>query len=55
MEERILDYNTEEDMQNIISNMINKYFLLVKHSPRTKQLYFKKYPTEPETIITSDE
>jgi len=54
MEERILDYSNENEITHIINEMADKYFLLVKHTSKTKQLYFKKFPTEPETIITSD-
>ncbi|VVB75031.1 Uncharacterised protein [uncultured archaeon] len=54
MEERILDYTSNKEIPKIVSEMADKYFLLVKHASKTKQLYFKKFPTEPETIITSD-
>lgn len=54
MEERILDYTSNKEIPKIVSEMADKYFLLVKHASKTKQLYFKRFPTEPETIITSD-
>ena len=54
MEERIVDYNDISEVDAIIEEHQKKNFLFVKHSPRTKQLYFKKYPTQPETLITSD-
>ncbi|MEI7961913.1 MAG: hypothetical protein WCI04_06275 [archaeon] len=55
MEERIVDYTDSKDVDAIIEEHQNNKFLFVKHSSRTKQLHFKKYPTQPETLIGSDQ
>ncbi|MFA5125426.1 MAG: hypothetical protein WC462_00295 [archaeon] len=54
MEERIINYENENQVQEIISSMNLEDFLLVEHKPKTKQLFFKKFPTQPETLIISD-
>jgi len=51
MEEIIVSYAEEKQANRIMEEMFSKSYLLVKHSLRTKQLFFKKPENEPETII----
>jgi len=51
-EELIITYNENNQANDILNEMISKHYLFVKHSLRTKQLFFKKPQKEPETIIT---
>jgi hypothetical protein len=54
VEERIINYEQNSQIEEIISSMSLENFILVEHKPRTKQLFFKKFSTEPETLIISD-
>jgi len=54
MEERIISYEKNNEISEIISSLALEDFLLVQHSSRTKQLFFKKYPEHPETLIISE-
>ena len=54
-EERIINYEDYSQVQQIVQEMILEDFLLVEHKSRTKQLFFKKLPTEPETLIEGEQ
>jgi len=54
VEERIISYLEYEQVQNIIQEMVIENFLLVEHKSRTKQLFFKKIPYKPETLIMGE-
>jgi len=54
VEERIINYENESQVEEIISSMNLEDFILVEHKSRTKQLFFKKFLTQPETLIISD-
>lgn len=54
MEEHIISYEKNEEIEKIISEFAKKEFLLVKHSTDKKQLHFKKFAVQPETLIISE-
>ena len=54
MEERIISYEEEAQVPEIIQELQVEDFLLVEHKSKTKQLFFKKTIVEPESIIMSD-
>ncbi|MCX6803461.1 MAG: hypothetical protein NTY48_02715 [Candidatus Diapherotrites archaeon] len=54
MEERIINYKNNNEIKSIIDELTSQDYLFVKHSTDKKQLYFKKYPTQPETSIISE-
>ncbi|MFA6064549.1 MAG: hypothetical protein WC746_01780 [archaeon] len=54
-EERIISYLEYEQVQQIIQEMGSCDFLLIEHKSRTKQLFFKKIPYEPETLIIGEQ
>jgi hypothetical protein len=49
MEQRILSYSKEREIPNIIETLFQKDFLLVRHSTRNKQLFFKHFDLPPGT------
>jgi hypothetical protein len=51
MEERIISYEENCEIKEIISKMNHQQFLLTEHKTKTKQLYFKKFSTLPEIIM----
>jgi hypothetical protein len=53
-EERIINYEEENQIQNIIEELLLEDFLLVKHSNTKKQLHFKKINSLLETNTVSD-
>jgi len=54
MEERVISYESNEEINAIIDSLSKQDFLLVKHSTSKKQLFFKKYPAHPESLIISE-
>jgi len=55
LEQRIISYEDFDQVHKIIQDMSIEDFLLVEHKTHTKQLFFKKIPNEPETIIIGDQ
>jgi hypothetical protein len=53
-EERIISYEDNSQIQEIICNLELEDFLLVEHKTNTKKLVFKKLFEEPETVILED-
>ncbi len=49
MEERIIEYKNNSEIEPIIIKLTKENFLLVKHAIRNKTLYFKKITSPPET------
>lgn len=55
MEERIISYEDNGEINEIISKMNHQQFLLTGHKIITKQLYFKKITTFPQIKIMGEE
>lgn len=55
MEERIISYENNNEINQIISKMSDQEFFLTEHKTTTKQLYFKKFNNHPSKIIREDE
>jgi hypothetical protein len=51
MEERIISYNTVEQVPHILKNHLTKNFLFVRHNTGKKLLFFKKIPSQPQIQI----
>ncbi|HPM86142.1 MAG: hypothetical protein PHO61_03570 [Candidatus ainarchaeum sp.] len=49
MEERIISYESNDKIQEIVLMMHSQNFLLTEHKTTTKQLYFKKFNKLPQT------
>ena len=54
MEERIISYEDNNNIQEIISKMLSQKFLLTKHKTTNKKLYFKKIEKLPQTKLAGD-
>jgi hypothetical protein len=55
MEERIISYENNNEVNQIISEMSNEEFFLTEHKTNSKQLHFKKFKNHPSKKITEDE
>lgn len=55
MEERIISYDNNNEINKIISKMSNEEFFLTEHNTKQKQLYFKKFNNHPSKKIMEDE
>jgi len=55
MEERIISYENNNEINQIISKMTNEEFFLTQHKTNSKQLYFKKFENHPSRKIMEDE
>ena len=55
MEERIISYEHNNQINKIISKLNSKEFFLTKHKTALKQLYFKKFNSRPALKIMEDE
>jgi hypothetical protein len=55
MEERIISYENNNEINQIISKMSNDEFFLTEHKTTLKKLYFKKFNNHPSKKITEDE
>jgi hypothetical protein len=53
-EERIISYEDNSQVEEIITTLGLENFLLVEHKTNSKKLVFKKLTQEPETIILED-
>jgi hypothetical protein len=54
IEEKIIHYDNFSEVDEIISKMTLNEFLLVEHKSSKKQLFFKKVPYFPETLIIGE-
>jgi hypothetical protein len=43
--EKIINYETNEEIANIITDNFSKHYFLVRHNTYDKKLVFKKSPT----------
>jgi len=55
MEERIISYENNSEINQIISKLTEEQFFLTEHKTSSKQLYFKKFNTPPTLKIREDE
>ena len=55
MEERIISYENNNEINKIIQTMTSEDFFLTEHKTTSKQLYFKKFNSIPTLTITEDE
>jgi len=55
MEERIISYENNNEINKIISKMNTEEFFLTEHKTNSKQLHFKKFKNHPSRKIMEDE
>jgi len=53
-EERIIHYEEDTQIEEIISSLALEDFLLVEHKTRAKQLHFKRILEPPQTRLTEE-